>query len=163
MDRLLELCYSLLKFGSKRGSDLCSEELFYEKFAKDLNSANGEVIISSPFITCRRVNTLLPILKALTKRKVRVIIFTRDPWEHELDMQVEADECLRELLLIGVQVILTQEYDHRKVAIIDRKILWEGSLNILSQSYSKEVMRRTKSSIESKLMFSFLNYGQYIY
>ena len=28
---------------------------------------------------------------------------------------------------------------HRKLAILDRKVLWEGSLNILSQTRSREI------------------------
>jgi hypothetical protein len=35
---------------------------------------------------------------------------------------------------------------HRKLAILDRSILWEGSLNILSQNSSSEIMRRIQSA-----------------
>ena len=34
---------------------------------------------------------------------------------------------------------------HRKVVVIDREILYEGSLNILSQNNSIEMMRRIES------------------
>jgi hypothetical protein len=45
---------------------------------------------------------------------------------------------------MGVQVLYTG-YHHRKLAILDRAILYEGSLNILSQNKSSEVMRRIES------------------
>lgn len=44
---------------------------------------------------------------------------------------------------------------HRKLAIIDGCILWDGSLNILSQAHSKEIMRRPNSAILCKQMASF--------
>jgi hypothetical protein len=45
---------------------------------------------------------------------------------------------------MGIQVLYTGNH-HRKVAILDRSILYEGSLNILSQNNSSEVTRRIES------------------
>lgn len=45
---------------------------------------------------------------------------------------------------MGIHVIFTCGH-HRKLVIIDRHILYEGSLNVLSQSDSAEVMRRIDS------------------
>lgn len=45
---------------------------------------------------------------------------------------------------LGITVLYTVKH-HRKLAIIDGGILYEGSLNILSQIDSCEVMRRTVS------------------
>ena len=47
------------------------------------------------------------------------------------------------------------DFRHRKLAVIDRAILWEGSLNILSQSNSKEIMRRTKSAFLANQVINF--------
>ena len=44
---------------------------------------------------------------------------------------------------------------HRKLAIIDGQILWEGSLNILSQVLSREIMRRTNSIELAHQMIQF--------
>ena len=60
---------------------------------------------------------------------------------------------------LGAQVLLVKGSHHRKLAIIDQKILWEGSLNILSQSYSREFMRRIDSKVLSREMFTFLKYN----
>lgn len=56
---------------------------------------------------------------------------------------------------MGVQVLFTGNH-HRKVAILDRSILYEGSLNILSQNDSSEVMRRIKSTQLAWQMVRFI-------
>ena len=56
---------------------------------------------------------------------------------------------------LGVKVFIAINNPHRKIAILDRKITWEGSLNILSQAYSKEYMRRTMSEEYAMELFHF--------
>ena len=56
---------------------------------------------------------------------------------------------------IGIKVFYTIKH-HRKLAIIDEEILWEGSLNILSQGDSCEIMRRTVSSSLVYQMLCFI-------
>lgn len=126
-------------------SKLFDEDSFYKAFVKDIKKCRNELIIESAYMTTRRVHFLLPYLQALKKHRVRVVINTRNPEEHDKYLCFEAQNSLALLLEIGVQVIFS-ELLHRKTAIIDRSILWEGSLNILSQNNSKEVMRRTEST-----------------
>ena len=47
-------------------SALHSETTFYCSFQRDLKRATHEVIIESPFIACKRTETLLPIFRKLT-------------------------------------------------------------------------------------------------
>ena len=126
-------------------SELLNEETFYPKFLKDLERCHSEVIIECPFITNRRISTLLPTLEKLKARKVRIAINTRDPRSHDEDYwREDAHEAISKLQHMGIQVLFTGNH-HRKVAILDRSILYEGSLNILSQSNSSEIMRRIES------------------
>ena len=125
-------------------SKLYDEKTFYPAFIKDLNNCGGELIVESPFITRRRLQYLLPTLQKLKARKVRIIINTKDPYELDEDRRNEAYRSVASLQHKGVQVIYTHGH-HRKLAIIDRSILYEGSLNILSQNRSSEIMRRTES------------------
>ena len=132
-----------------QGSDLLSSQLFNEKtfypaFEKDLRNCGSELIIESPFITRRRYQSLLPTLQKLKARKVRIIINTKDPHELDENRREEAYRVIASLQRKGIQVIYTNGH-HRKLAIIDRSILYEGSLNILSQNRSTEIMRRTES------------------
>lgn len=126
-------------------SQLYDQGTFYPAFLKDLANCHSEVIIECPFITNRRLKTLLPSLEKLKARKVRIAINTRDPRTHdEGHWQNDTHEAISRLQHMGIQVLYTGNH-HRKVAILDRRILYEGSLNILSQNDSCEIMRRIES------------------
>lgn len=56
---------------------------------------------------------------------------------------------------MGAVVLFTGGH-HRKLAIIDRRIFYEGSLNILSQNASCEIMRRMDSEALASQMLDFL-------
>jgi HKD family nuclease len=142
-------------------SKLYDENSFYPALVKDIKKCRSELIIESAYMTSRRVHYLLPHLKELKKNRVRIVINTRNPEEHDLYLREEARKCLALLLEIGVQVIFSESL-HRKTAILDRNILWEGSLNILSQNNSQEVMRRTESTQLSWQMVRFSGLGELI-
>lgn len=135
-------------------SGLYNDNQFYAAFLKDLAKSQSEVIIESPFVTVKRVKLMLPIFEKLKTRRVKVVINTREPQRHDSYMRSEAERALPMLQAIGIQVIYTQNH-HRKVAVLDRNILWEGSLNILSQSDSREMMRRIVSSTLAWQMVRF--------
>ena len=69
---------------------------------------------------------------------------------------------IRRLEAVGIQVLLCTGNHHRKLAILDRTILWEGSLNILSQTKSREMMRRIENKDIAMEMFSFLKFGNFL-
>lgn len=144
-------------------SKLYDEDSFYTQFAKDLKCAKKEVIIESPFISSQRMYSLKPLFESLVARKIKVYILTRDPQEHDLSMAQQAEKAIRNFEMLGVQVLINASYSHRKLAIIDRQILWEGSLNILSQTYSREIMRRIDSQAQAEACFKFIHLGKYIY
>lgn len=134
-------------------SELYNEATFYKAFIRDVEKAHSRVIIESPFITLRRLRSLETVLEAALYRGVRVIVNTRDPDSHEPMMREQALACLETLDELGVEVLYTGNL-HRKIAIIDN-VLWEGSLNILSQNDSCEMMRRTAAADAVKQMIRF--------
>jgi len=52
--------------------------------------------------------------------------------------------------------------DHGENGIIDKTILWEGSLNILSHHDSCEVMRRIESHQLTQQMLDFVNLNEFV-
>ena len=143
-------------------SKLYNENSFYPAFVKDLNMCKNELIIESPFITNRRLSSLLPVLKTLQAKKVRIVINTRDPIETDDEYQRnEAYRAVSRLQHAGVRVLYTKGL-HRKLAIIDRSVMYEGSLNILSQNDSAEIMRRISSRQLVDRMVTFIGLRRYI-
>lgn len=129
---------------------------------QDLLHAEREVVVESPFITRDRMSGLFPIFETLINRLVKIYIFTRDPRKHTETLQVQSEAEIQRFEALGVQVFLCIGNHHRKLAIIDREILWEGSLNILSQAKSREIMRRINSKELASQMFGFLKFGRFI-
>jgi len=142
-------------------SQLYNEQTFYKAFERDLLRCTEEVVIESPFITVRRANILRPILQKLTAHRVRVVINTRHPQEHDERFEFEAMESIALFQQLGVEVLFTGGH-HRKLAILDRRVLYEGSLNILSQNDSCEVMRRIESGSLARQMIVFAKLGSFL-
>ena len=143
-------------------SELHDEFTFYFAFIHDLERCKEEVIIESPYITTERMRLLKPTFEKLLKKGVKIYIITRDPREHEEFMEVQAEDAIAWCEQVGIQVLLCTGNHHRKLAILDRKILWEGSLNILSQTKSREIMRRIEGQESASEIFEFLKLNKVI-
>ncbi len=142
-------------------SHIYDQDTFYSAFEEDLKKAKYEVIIESPFITTRRMGILLPTLRKLVNRKVSIVINTKPLDEHEPYFQVQAEQAIVALQELGILVLMTGGH-HRKLAIIDKRITWEGSLNILSQNDSCEFMRRIYSEQLANQMLAFLHLEKFV-
>lgn len=137
-------------------SSLFDERTFYKAFIKDLEHCKEEVIIESPYLTCSRTASLTPIFKKLSKKGVKLTVNTRYPGHHDQRLKIQAWLAIKQLRKSGVKVKFFYDLRHRKIAVIDGQILWEGSLNILSQNLSRELMRRTESALLANQMINFL-------
>lgn len=142
-------------------SALFDNNTFYKAFERDLRRARQSVIIESPFITRRRMEHLLPLLAKLRRKGVRIVVNTRNPEEHNEEYAIQAGDAVAAMQDIGIKVLYTVKH-HRKLAIIDEEILWEGSLNILSQSDSCEIMRRTISNGLALQMMRFTKLATFL-
>ena len=131
------------KKSESQSIDLYNENTFYNALTKDMLSAKKEVIIYSPFVSKFRTDFLKPTIEKLIDRNIDIFIFTRPIEEYDTTMQPQIECALKRLEELGVCIFYPGRYIHQKVAIIDREVLWEGSLNILSHRASNEMMRRT--------------------
>nr|WP_203950280.1 AAA domain-containing protein [Microbispora rosea] len=113
------------------------ERSFYETFAAHLAEARHSVWLWSPWVA-RRVRAILPALKKAVDRGVRVTVFVRDPSDSMQQKQSFAD-CLAELRAI-VPAVIEVNVMHQKIVVIDERLVMLGSLNVLSQSWTREVM-----------------------
>jgi len=137
-------------------SSLFNQDTFYKAFVIDLNNARNTVIIESPFITKKRMVQLMPVLRKLRLRDVRIVVNTKPLDEHNPLLYEQALWAISEMQVIGIEVFMTIGH-HRKIAVVDG-VLWEGSLNILSQNDSCELMRRISSEqlVKETLRFTGL-------
>lgn len=142
-------------------SKLYDQNSFYPALLGDLKKVKHQVIIESPFITTKRATTLMPVFKQLRKHGVQIVVNTKPLNEHEPIMYVQAQAAIAQLQALDVLVLFTVGH-HRKLAIIDKQIIWEGSLNVLSQNDSCEFMRRIYSEQIANQMLAFLHIEKFI-
>lgn len=156
MFRLFSRRYDMELYHSR----LFDNETFYKTFTNDLRYVRQRVYIESPFITTKRIQGLLPLFETLRQRGIQITINTRCPDEHEGDYIEQASSAIYAMQKLDIKVLYTTKH-HRKLAIVD-DTLWEGSLNILSQSDSCEIMRRTTSSVLAEEMLRFTGANKYV-
>lgn len=141
-------------------TNLYDQNSFYKAVTRDIYRAKSLVIIESPFITKKRTIEMLPIMAKLVRRGVRVVVNTKPLEEQNDTLYGQALWSIEQMQLIGVVVLMTVGH-HRKLIIIDDNITWEGSLNILSQYDSCEIMRRIDSHEITTQMLNFLHLDRF--
>lgn len=121
-----------------------TEGTFYPAFLKDLGRARESIVIFSPFATGPGTARWVDPLRAALSRGVRVRLLTRPPEEFGGGGTDEVAELVHSLRDLGVAVDLRARM-HEKIAILDGRILWHGSLNVLSHRDTHESMLRIES------------------
>ncbi|NLG68260.1 MAG: AAA family ATPase [Firmicutes bacterium] len=116
---------------------LYNETAFFSAFRQDLAAARHQVVIFSPYIHVNRLAQLVPHLRAAVERGVQVAVVTR----FERGAEGDGVGLHQELARIGVRIVPRSNL-HEKLAVIDGRVAWFGSLNILSHSRSTEWMMR---------------------
>ncbi len=116
-----------------------NESNFYETFLADLANAKALVVLQSPFITHKRWSQLSSDFRSCVDRHVCVCVFVQDQGD-----SAEFQNCLLHLQNAGVHVNVRPSI-HEKIAVIDERVLWDGSLNVLSHRNTCERMSRIVS------------------
>lgn len=120
-----------------RVADIHDERSFYEIFSDYLNSARRSIWIWAPW-TANRVRSLLPVLTDAVGRGLRVTLFVRDPSD-TLQGKSQFQQYLADLRAV-LNTVVEINVMHQKIVVIDEETVLLGSLNTLSQSWTREVM-----------------------
>lgn len=125
-------------------SGIFDETIFYPAFRKDIERAQSSVVIFSPFLSEKRIGSWEGILRSAIKREVNVHVFTKPP--KAMGALFDDPQTLVDILRSMGVTVSYRNGMHEKIAIIDGKILWHGSLNILSHGKALESMIRIVNS-----------------
>ncbi len=127
---------------------------FLPVFSNDMLNAKKELLIVSPFVRKRRIIQMMQYLEPASANKVRVIVVTRPVKDFKEKDHNTLKEALKYLEDRGVSIVLKSNI-HQKFAIMDQKIVWYGSINLLSFGGSQEsIMRIESSNIANELIKS---------
>ncbi|MFA5417689.1 MAG: AAA domain-containing protein [Bacteroidales bacterium] len=118
-----------------------SDTDFWPSFINDLSKAKSTLIIFSPFLTSSRIGKLHLIFSELKEKNVAIFVITLSPDEQPSIMSNDAKDVVAKLKEMGI-IVKFRNNMHEKIALIDKRIKWVGSLNILSHNSRKEYMER---------------------
>lgn len=122
-------------------SKLYTEKNFWGKFLRDIKATQRQLIIYSPFLTLNRSGRLMDYFQSMVGRGIKLRVYTRPSNDQDGHMADQSESVIKKMKEIGVQITEISKM-HQKIALIDKSIAWEGSLNILSHRDTGEQMRR---------------------
>ena len=134
---------------------------YAEIYKQDLLCANNEIIISSPAISNRKVDELVILLKEKQEAgvKIRIVTWKPDMYGYgDSEYWMELQERMRNS---GFEMNLVEDYCQH-YCIIDREVVWYGSMNFLGKEDSEDnLMRVCSKNIAAELLE--LTFGQLTY
>jgi superfamily II DNA or RNA helicase len=122
---------------------------FLSVYANDIAASQKEIIIVSPFLTKRRINLML---KTLINSPAKITVVTRPCDDYKENDVGRINECIKILEMNNIAV-KTKSKIHQKYSLIDNRIVWYGSINLLSYGTSEEsIMRIESENIANELL-----------
>lgn len=166
--RMLERMYNKRLAGyasigyKAKGENIAAEstDIIFDKtnflpvYFNDIINASREILIVSPFVTRRRTLQMIQNLRIALENGVKVVVVTR-PSEDFKDKDLVFWQTTIELLKSYGIVVVFKSNIHQKFAVVDQKISWYGSINLLSFGSAEEsIMRLESSNIANELIRS---------
>lgn len=125
---------------------------FMTVFSNDISSAKSDIVIVSPYMTKKRLSQMLNILSSGINNGAKLTIITRPEADYKEKDKSAFSDMLNSIRLTGAKLIFKSNI-HQKFAIIDQRIVWYGSINLLSFGNSEEsVMRLDSINIANELI-----------
>ncbi|WP_406049283.1 AAA domain-containing protein [Streptomyces virginiae] len=118
-------------------TEIDDERDFYRTFTEEIRQARRSLWLWAPWVA-RRVSYLLPELRAAADRGVQITVFIRDNTDQL--QKKPANQALIADLRAVAHTVVPMNVMHQKIAVIDERTVMLGSLNALSQSWTREVM-----------------------
>ena len=125
---------------------------YWAVFEKDVLSAEMNIVISSPFLSSRKVEWFVDQSEILQKRGVTVTVFSSSPEEYPEDGREHHMDLLGRLASAGI-CVKTQNHCHERYAVIDQSLVWYGNINLLSRGKEDDsLMRIVSPEIAAELL-----------
>ncbi len=119
---------------------------YLKTYENDLASTKKEIIISSPYISFKKIEAFIKIVSKRQLKGVKVVIVTWAPNKYGYGDSSYWAELHDKMKREGYILNYVEDYCEH-YCIIDRKIVWYGSLNFLGKEDSEDNLMRIESSI----------------
>ena len=134
------------------GNIIFDSSSFLSVFSADINAAKCEIVIVSPYLTRKRVSKMIDILAPRILSDVKIIIVTRPARDYSEKDKGRVSSIVGFIRDKGIAVVERSRI-HQKFAIIDDRVVWYGSINLLSFGGAEEsIMRLDSATVAVELM-----------
>lgn len=161
-----KMYYKRLKAYKQIGYDIFSEKIadkqstnaifdidtYEEIYRQDLLEASKEIIISSPAISGKEVDEMIHLLKQKQESGLKIVIVTWKPDNYGYGDSAYWQELHEQMRKAGFEMNLVEEYCSH-YCIVDREIVWYGSMNFLGKEDAEDnLMRVADKNIAAELL-----------
>lgn len=161
-----KMYYKRLKAYKQIGYDICAgytiekqkvgaifdTDAYAEVYRKDLLEANKEIIIASPVISGPKIEALIRLLKNQQEKGTRIRIVTWEADRYGFGDSAYWMELQERMRANGFEINLVEDYCQH-YCIIDREVVWYGSMNFLGKEDSEDnLMRVCSKDIAAELL-----------
>ena len=156
-----EICVNMI--GEKQKANAIFDiETYADIYWRDLSEVKQEVIISSPRLNTEKVKRIISVLGEKQEMGVKVTVVTWHPDYYKYGRDVVRMNLLELLRRAGVELRLVED-NCEHFAVIDKEIVWYGSVNLLSKEDAEDnLMRVCSKEIASELLeMTFGKDGKY--
>lgn len=136
-----------------------SQEEYWETFSKDICNAQGEILITSPYLHIAQVKRFLKLIP----KDLHLTVVTGDESSFKPEAWEKVSNAVKLLEDAGARVIL-QPKVYQRYAVIDKSTLWYGGINFLgfekaahgairlcSAELAKELLDRSETCSDAKI------------
>ncbi len=127
-------------------------DTYAEVYRKDLLEANKEIIIASPVISGPKIEVLIQLLKDQQEKGIRIRIVTWEADRYGFGDSAYWMELQERMRANGFEINLVEDYCQH-YCIVDREVVWYGSMNFLGKEDSEDnLMRVCSKEIAAELL-----------
>lgn len=147
-----EICAGIETTTAKETNAIFDIDNYGVVYRQDLSGASKEIVISSPGLRRDKVHQMIELLGNRQEEGVLVTIVTWHPDTYKFGSSEARMNLMEELRQAGFQVRLVDD-SCEHYTIIDREIVWYGSVNFLSKEDAEDnLMRVCSGKIAEELL-----------
>lgn len=157
------LGYKIRNFSDKEqtlndseNAKIFSKDDYNSNFESDLLCAKNIIVISSPYLSKKETNQFVLTSAKVISNGIKIFIITK-LLSDESKAKAQ-DELIKTMENAGIQVLIKENLS-QKIAVIDKKVLWYGSVNFLGFSEQDDCcMRISSARIASEVEEEVINF-----
>ncbi len=135
---------------------------YADVYRNDLLTAEKEILISSPAISGKKVYEIIHLLREKQEAGIKIVIVTWKPDCYGYGDSVYWQELQEQMRKAGFDMNLVEDYCEH-YCIIDRQVVWYGSMNFLGKEDAEDnLMRIADGKIAHELLVMTFGNEKYL-